>query len=72
MANDGRAHSVRYNLKVTRGVPGLGWFILSFFLLLIPPIFSSVRAFSFENQRWAESDYGALISSGSSDSEEDE
>jgi hypothetical protein len=70
MANDGRAHTARYDFTVTRGVAGFGWFIASFFLLLLPPIFTSVRAFSFENQRWAESDYGALISSSSSDSEE--
>jgi hypothetical protein len=70
MENDGRRHSVNYTLSVKSGVPSFGWFLVPFFLLPIPAIVFSLRAFNFENQRWAESDYGALISS-SSGSEED-
>jgi hypothetical protein len=70
MENDGRRHSVNYTLAVKSGVPSFGWFLVPLFLLPIPAIVFSLRAFSFENQRWAESDYGALISS-SSGSEED-
>lgn len=58
---------VNYELSVTRGVPALGWFIPVFILLLIPPIWISWRAFSFENTRWAESDYGAMVSSSEED-----
>jgi hypothetical protein len=67
MDNDSRPHAVNYTLSVTSGVPSFGWFVVAFFLLPIPAIIVSIRAFSFENQRWAESDYGALISSSSSE-----
>jgi hypothetical protein len=67
MENDSRPHLVNYTLTITSGVPSFGWFFVVFFLLPIPAILVSVRAFSFENQRWAESDYGALISSSSSE-----
>jgi hypothetical protein len=67
MENDSRPHLVNYTLTVTSGVPSFGWFVLVFFLLPIPAILLSIRAFSFENRRWAESDYGALISSSSSE-----
>lgn len=67
MNDDNQAHTMNYDITVKRGVPGAGLFIASFFLLLIPPIFVSWRAFSFENTRWAESDYGAMISSSSGD-----
>ncbi|HYP13307.1 MAG TPA: DUF4178 domain-containing protein [Bryobacteraceae bacterium] len=61
------ARVMNYRIIVTRGVPAMFWFIVGFVLLLIPPIIVSWRAFSFENQRWAESDYGAMVSSSSSD-----
>ena len=70
MDNDGRRHSVNYSLTVKSGVPSFTWFLVPLFLLPIPAIVFSLRSFSFENQRWAESDYGSLISSSSS-SEED-
>jgi hypothetical protein len=38
-------------------VPGYGWFWLAALLLLIPPIFVTIRAASFETRRWATSDY---------------
>ena len=67
MENDSRPHLVHYTLTVNSGVPSFGWFFVVFFLLPIPPIVASIRAFSFENRRWAESDYGALVSSSSSE-----
>jgi hypothetical protein len=67
MDDDMRPHLVNYRIKVTSGVPTFGWYILAFALLPIPAIIYSVRAFSFENRRWAESDYGAMISSSSSE-----
>ena len=62
---------VTYRLKVERGGARYGWFLVVVFLLLIPPIVQSIRWFSFENRRWAESDYGALVSSSSSDEDDD-
>lgn len=67
MEKDGRLHRMRYQLALKHGSPSYFWFIFGFFGLLIPPIINSVRAFSFENRRWAESDYGALIQSSSED-----
>ena len=64
--------AMNYSITVTRGAVGYGWFVLVFFLLLIPPIIISIRTFSFENRRWAESDYGPMVSSSSSDSGDDD
>jgi hypothetical protein len=55
---------VNYEIVVRRDVPGFGWFVLAGFLLLIPPIVSTVRIASFESARWRESDYPPSISGG--------
>lgn len=61
-------HAMRYSLAVKHDVPNEVPFIFVFFLLLIPPIFTTIRSIKFENARWAESDYGPIFkSSGSSD-----
>jgi hypothetical protein len=70
MSRDGGPHSMAYEIAVERGKPRMFWYLLAFFGLLIPPVVTSIRAFSFENRRWAESDYGPLIQSSSS-SEDD-
>ena len=66
MEKDGRRAYVVLRLDRANGVsrPTSG-FWLPFLALLIPPIYTSIRAFSFENRRWAESDYGAFIKSSS-------
>ena len=65
MEDDGKQHMCNYTLAVRRGQPGYFWFIPAFILLLIPPIVTTIRTFSFENSRWAESDYGPIVSSSS-------
>lgn len=50
-------HQVYYEILLRHDVPSYGWFWLAALLLLIPPIFSTIRAASFENRRWATSDY---------------
>lgn len=67
--NKTASRAINYELVVTQGSPTFFWFILGFAGLLIPPVVTSIRAFSFENRRWAESDYGALISSGAEEEE---
>ncbi len=47
-----------YEIKVRREAKGAGWVWFALFFLLIPPVLASRRAFSFETQRWSESDYG--------------
>jgi len=56
-----------YSITVRRGVPVPGWFLLISFFLLIPPLFTTFRRFSFERQRWQESDYAPVASSGDDD-----
>jgi hypothetical protein len=69
MEKDGRRHAMSYELALKHGSPSYFWFILGFLGLLIPPVVTSIRAFSFENRRWAESDYGALVQSSSEDND---
>ncbi len=61
------AAPVRYEITVRRDVPRSSWFWLIAFLLMIPPAFTSFRRLSFERQRWAESDYAPVSSSGGGD-----
>jgi hypothetical protein len=61
------AAPVRYEITVRRDVPRSSWFWLIAFLLMIPPALTSFRRLSFERQRWAESDYAPVSSSGGDD-----
>jgi hypothetical protein len=56
MAPSSRA-GVNYDLIVRRDVPTYTWFWIAAVLLLLPPIFTSIRSGRFETARWAESDY---------------
>jgi hypothetical protein len=56
--------SVYYEIVVRHDVAGYGWFWLAALLLLIPPIFSTIRARSFEVRRWATSDYPVTSGGG--------
>jgi hypothetical protein len=47
-----------YEIKVRREAKGAGWVWLSLIFLLIPPVVTTMRASSFESQRWSDSDYG--------------
>jgi hypothetical protein len=51
------AHNVYYEIVLKHDVPGYGWFWLTALLLMIPPIFVTIRAVSFETRRWSTSDY---------------
>ena len=51
------ASDAHFSVEVRRDVPRSSWFWLIAFLLLIPPGFTTYRRFSFESQRWRESDY---------------
>jgi hypothetical protein len=70
MEKDGAPHLMNYEIVVERGKPALIWFLFAWIALLIPPIFTSIRAFSFENRRWAESDYGPLVKSSGGDDDD--
>jgi hypothetical protein len=47
-----------YDVKVRREGKGAGWVWFTLIFLLVPPIVTSIRASSFESQRWSQSDYG--------------
>jgi len=49
--------SVYYEIVLKHDVATYGWFWLAALLLLIPPIFTTIRATAFETRRWASSDY---------------
>lgn len=51
------AKSVYYEIVLRHDVATYGWFWLAALLLLIPPIFYTIRAVAFENRRWSSSDY---------------
>jgi hypothetical protein len=51
------ANSMVYTLEIKRGVPSAGLFWIAAALLVIPPVFSTWRAASFEGKRWAQSDF---------------
>ena len=53
---DASLGSVGYTVTVTRDVPVLSIYLLSFGALLLPALLISWRAYNFEQMRWAESD----------------
>jgi len=52
-----KSNTVYYEIILKHDVPGYGWFWVAGLLLLIPPIFSTIRSAAFETRRWATSDY---------------
>lgn len=65
------SQAMSYTLSVKHGAPNMIWFVIAFFLLLIPPIVVTARTIGFENKRWAESDYGSPLASLSSGGNDD-
>ena len=49
--------SVYYEIVLRHDVATYGWFWLAALLLLIPPIFTTIRSVAFETHRWSTSDY---------------
>jgi hypothetical protein len=70
VAADGATpRTTRYTIRVRRDVPRPGYWLLALGALLLPTIWPVLRAWSFEQTRWQQSDYA---SSTSSDDEEDD
>jgi hypothetical protein len=61
------AGAVRYSVTVRRDVPSLGLYLIALVALVVPPVFTALRAASFESQRWAESDYAPTATTSDDD-----
>ncbi len=62
------ARAMSYELRVRRDVPVNLFFWIAAVLVVLPPVFVTLRGRQFESARWMESDYA---SSGSGDDEEE-
>ena len=62
--SDARHPAISYTVTVTRDVPVFSFYGWAFLALLAPAALISLKALSFERQRWAESDHPILQSSG--------
>jgi hypothetical protein len=71
MDDDGRPHAVNYGVTVRTGVMHGFWLLPVLLLLPLPPAWRTWRSIQFESRRWAESDYGSILSSVSSSTEDD-
>jgi hypothetical protein len=49
--------TVNYSIQLRHDVPNYTWFWIAAVLLLIPPMFYSIRSRQFEVKRWMQSDY---------------
>jgi hypothetical protein len=59
----GRSLAVlHYQIALRRDVPNYIFFLIAAGLLLIPPIFKTIRSARFEGQRWSQSDYAPTVS----------
>jgi hypothetical protein len=56
--------AMSYELSLRQGVPSQVFFWIAGLLLLVPPVFLSLRAASFEKSRWQESGTLAAASAG--------
>lgn len=56
---------VQYQIDVRRDVTTWVFFVIGLILLLVPPIFASLRSSMFEGKRWQESDYAPTSSEDS-------
>ncbi len=61
-----RANVVNYTITLHHDVPNYSWFWIAALLLLIPPMFYSIRSRTFETKRWMQSDYPPITTSGGS------
>ena len=64
-----QGREIDWSVDVRRDRPGVLWWLLAFGVLILPPIFVSLRSAAFETTRWAESDF-APKGSDSSDSDD--
>ena len=59
-----RYNRMSYEITVKHDVPNYFWFWIAAALLLVPPLFHTIRARSFDVQRWMQSDYPPIKQGG--------
>jgi hypothetical protein len=64
--------TINYEIIVRHDIPAPGFVFVVLFLLLIPPIWISIRKWMFEQKRWSESDYAPVASGGDDSSGSDD
>lgn len=64
------ATPVRFDITLRHDVPTFAWFGVVIVLLLLPPIFRTIRSAHFEHTRWAESDHPPINLSSSDEDDE--
>jgi hypothetical protein len=62
-----RFSAVKYSIELRHDVPNYSWFWIAAVLLLIPPMFYSMRSRQFEVKRWMQSDYPPITRGGGDD-----
>jgi hypothetical protein len=65
--NGAFVNEMKYDIILRRGVTNTVWYWFAIVLLMIPPIFGSIRRKSFETRRWMQSDYPPIRSGGGGD-----
>lgn len=60
-------NSVAYGITLRHDVPNYTWIWIAALLLLVPPVFHTIRGRSFEVQRWMQSDYPPITKSSGGD-----
>ncbi len=61
---------VDYRVRVKRDVPGYGFYAIALLAILVPALLLWIPMASFEQRRWAESDYAPSASDDSGDDDE--
>jgi len=55
---DATSPPVSYRITLRRDVPSPEYYLMALGVLLLPPVFVSLRSAAFESRRWQESDFG--------------
>lgn len=63
---------INYEIIVRHDIPATGVLFLVVLVLLIPPVWQTIRKWMFEQKRWSESDYAVTASGDDSGSDSDD
>ncbi len=66
-----QGREIDWSVDVHRDRPGFLWWFIAIGLIILPPIFVSLRSAAFETTRWAESDFAPKAGASSDDDSDD-